>query len=257
MNRIKGKTAVVTGASSGFGEACARAFAERGANLVLLARRQDRLEALAEELSETGVDVITRVHDVRNRAAASDFASDLTDRGIVPDILLNNAGLARGLSPIHEGEIDDWEEMIDTNVKGLLYLTRAVLPLMVERDQGHVINIGSTAGRWVYPGGNVYNATKFAVYALNEAMNIDLVGTKIRVSGIDPGAAETEFSTVRFHGDEDRARGVYEGFTPLTAEDIADVACYVANAPPHVNVLQVVIECTAQRSAAVLHREGV
>ena len=257
MDRIKGKTAVVTGASSGFGDACARAFAERGANLVLLARRQERLEALAEELSETGVDVITRVHDVRDRAAASDFASDLTDRGIVPDILLNNAGLARGLSPIHEGEIDDWEEMIDTNVKGLLYLTRAVLPLMVERDQGHVINIGSTAGRWVYPGGNVYNATKFAVYALNEAMNIDLVGTKIRVSGIDPGAAETEFSTVRFHGDEDRARGVYEGFTPLTAEDIADVACYVANAPPHVNVLQVVIECTAQRSAAVLHREGV
>ena len=257
MNRIKGKTAVVTGASSGFGEACARAFAERGANLVLLARRQDRLEALAEELSETGVDVITRVHDVRDRAAASDFASDLTDRGIVPDILLNNAGLARGLSPIHEGEIDDWEEMIDTNIKGLLYLTRAILPLMVERDQGHVINIGSTAGRWVYPGGNVYNATKFAVYALNEAMNIDLVGTKIRVSGIDPGAAETEFSTVRFHGDEDRARGVYEGFTPLTAKDIADVVCYVANAPPHVNVLQVVIECTAQRSAAVLHREGV
>ena len=257
MNRIKGKTAVITGASSGFGEACARAFAERGANLVLLARRQDRLEALAEELSETGVDVITRVHDVRDRAAASDFASDLTDRGIVPDILLNNAGLARGLSPIHEGEIDDWEEMIDTNVKGLLYLTRAILPLMVERDQGHVINIGSTAGRWVYPGGNVYNATKFAVYALNEAMNIDLVGTKIRVSGIDPGAAKTEFSTVRFHGDEDRARGVYEGFTPLTADDIAAVACYVANAPPHVNVLQVVIECTAQRSAAVLHREGV
>ena len=256
MNRINGKTAVVTGASSGFGEACARAFAERGANLVLLARREERLEALAKELSETGVDVITRVHDVRDRAAASDFASDLRDRGIVPDILLNNAGLARGLSPIHEGEIDDWEEMIDTNVKGLLYLTRAILPLMVERDQGHVINVGSTAGRWVYPGGNVYNATKFAVYALNEAMNIDLVGTQIRVSGIDPGAAETEFSNVRFHGDLDRARGVYEGFKPLTAEDIADAVCFVANAPPHVNVLQLVIECTAQRSAVVLHREG-
>ena len=175
---------------------------------------------------------------------------------MVPDILLNNAGLARGLSPIHEGEIDDWEEMIDTNVKGLLYLTRAILPLMVERDQGHIINIGSTAGRWVYPGGNVYNATKFAVYALNEAMNIDLVGTKIRVSGVDPGATDTEFSKVRFHGDEDRAQKVHEGYTPLTAEDIADVVCYVANAPAHVNVLQVVLECTAQRSAAVLHREG-
>lgn len=256
MNRIKGKTAVITGASSGFGAACARAFAERGTNLILLARRQDRLEALAQELSENGVDVITRVHDVRDRAAASEFAADLKDRGIAPDILLNNAGLARGLEPIYKGDIDDWEEMIDTNVKGLLYLTRAILPLMVERNQGHVINIGSTAGRWVYPGGNVYNATKFAVYALNEAMNIDLVGTNVRVSGIDPGAADTEFSNVRFHGDEDRARKVYEGFTPLTAEDIAEAVCYVVNAPPHVNVLQIVIECTAQRSAAVLHREG-
>ncbi len=255
MNRLKGKTAVITGASSGFGEACARSFAELGVNLVLLARRQERLEALEQDLSGNGIHVITRVHDVRDRAAASAFASDLEDRGIVPDILLNNAGLARGLAPIHEGEIDDWEEMIDTNIKGLLYLTRAVLPLMVERNEGHVINIGGTAGRWVYPGGNVYNATKFAVYALNEAMNIDLVGTKIRVSGIDPGAAETEFSKVRFHGDEDRARSVYQGFTPLTAEDIADAVCYVANAPSHVNVLQMVIECTAQRSAAVLHRE--
>ncbi len=256
MNRLSGKTAVITGASSGIGEACARAFAERGTNLILLARRKDRLEAVGQQLSGNGVQVITRVHDVRDREAAGAFAADLVERGIVPDILLNNAGLARGLSPIHEGEIDDWEEMIDTNVKGLLYLTRAILPLMVERDRGHVINIGSTAGRWVYPGGNVYNATKFAVYALNEAMNIDLVGTKLRVSGIDPGAADTEFSNVRFHGDDDRARKVYEGYTPLTAKDIADVVCYVANAPAHVNVLQVVLECTAQRSAAVLSREG-
>jgi 3-hydroxy acid dehydrogenase/malonic semialdehyde reductase len=256
MNRIIGKTAVITGASSGFGEACARVFAKQGANLVLLARRQDRLEAFAEELSEEDIEVITRVHDVRDRAAALDFASDLRARDIAPDILLNNAGLARGLEPIYEGDIDDWEEMIDTNVKGLLYLTRAILPLMVERNQGHVVNIGSTAGRWVYPGGNVYNATKFAVYALNEAMNIDLVGTQIRVSGIDPGAAETEFSNVRFHGDDERADKVYEGFTPLTAVDIADAVSYVVNAPPHVNVLQMVIECTAQRSAAVLHREN-
>jgi NADP-dependent 3-hydroxy acid dehydrogenase YdfG len=256
MNRIKGKTAVITGASSGFGAACARVFAEQGVNLFLLARRQERLEAIAQELSETGVDIVTRVHDVRDRAAASAFAADLKDRGITPDILLNNAGLARGLEPLYKGDIDDWEEMIDTNVKGLLYLTRAILPLMVERNQGHVINIGSTAGRWVYPGGNVYNATKFAVYALNEAMNIDLVGTQVRVSGVDPGAAETEFSNVRFHGDDDRADKVYEGFTPLTAEDIADIVSYVANTPPHVNVLQVVVECTAQRSAAVLHREG-
>ena len=174
-------------------------------------------------MSQDGVEVVTRVHDVRDRAAAQRLSrSDLKDRDIVPDILLNNAGLARGLEPIYEGDIDDWEEMIDTNVKGLLYLTRAILPLMVERNQGHVINIGSTAGRWVYPGGNVYNATKFAVYALNEAMNVDLVGTQIRVSGVDPGAAETEFSNVRFHGDDERADKVYEGFTPLTAVDIAD-----------------------------------
>lgn len=257
MNRLQDKTAIVTGATSGIGEACARAFAERGVNLILLARREERLAALKAELDGKGVDVTTRVHDVRDRALANELASDLAERGVAPDILLNNAGLGRGLAPIQEGDVEDWEEMIDTNVKGLLYMTRAILPLMVERDQGHVINIGSIAGRWVYPAGNVYNATKFAVLALNEAMNIDLAGTNVRVSSVDPGAVETEFSLVRFHGDVERAAQTYRGYTPLKPEDVADAVCYVANAPPHVNVLQLMMMCTAQRSATVFHKEGV
>ena len=257
MNRIEGKTAVITGATSGIGESCARLFAERGANLILLARREERLNALREALSGTGVDVSVRVHDVRDRVLADELAADLRTRGVLPDILLNNAGLARGFATIQEGDIEDWEEMIDTNVKGLLYMTRAILPLMVERDRGHVINIGSIAGRWVYPAGNVYNATKFAVHALNEAMSIDLVGTNIRVSSIDPGAVETEFALVRFHGDEERAKKIYQGYTPLTPDDVADAVCYVANAPPHVNVLQLVMMCTDQRSATVFHKEGL
>lgn len=256
MNRIRGKTAIVTGATAGIGEACARAFAERGVNLVLLARRGERLSALHEELSADGIDVVTRVHDVRDRSAAQDFAAELRDRGIAPDILVNNAGCAIGLSTIQDGDVDDWEVMIDTNVKGLLYITRAVLPFMVERNEGHVINIGSIAGRWVYALNNVYHATKFAVHALNEAMNIDLVGTNIRVSSVDPGAVETELSMVRFHGDEQRASKVYEGFTPLKAEDVADAVCYVANAPPHVNVFEMVMMGTDQRSGVVIHKVG-
>ena len=256
MNRLQGKTAVVTGATSGIGESCARLFAERGVNLVLLARRETRLIALRDDLSAAGVDVEIRVHDVRNRHLADELAADLRARGVAPDILLNNAGLGRGLGTIQQGDVEDWEEMIDTNVKGLLYMTRAILPLMVERDRGHVINIGSIAGRWVYPDGNVYNATKFAVYALNEAMSIDLVGTSVRVSSIDPGAVETEFSLVRFHGDEEKAAKIYQGYTPLTPDDVADAVCYVANAPPHVNVLQMVMMCTAQRSATIFHKES-
>jgi NADP-dependent 3-hydroxy acid dehydrogenase YdfG len=256
MNRIQGKTVVITGATAGIGEASARLFAKRGANLILVARREKRLNALRDELLRTGVDVALRVHDVRDRALADELASDLRERGPGPDILLNNAGVGPGLATIQEGNIDDWEEMIDTNLKGLLYMTRAILPLMVERDQGHVINIGSIAGRWVYPANNVYNATKFAVHALNEAMSIDLVGTNVRVSSIDPGAVETEFSLVRFRGDEERAEKIYQGYTPLTPDDVADAVCYVANAPPHVNILQMVMMCTAQRSATVFHKES-
>jgi len=170
-------------------------------------------------------------------------------------VLVNNAGLASGLSPVQDGSFDDWDRMIDTNVKGLLNVTRAVLPHMIRLGRGHVVNIGSTAGRWVYPNGNVYNATKFAVRALTEAINIDVVGTPIRVSSIDPGMVETEFSIVRFAGDEDRARKVYEGFQPLRAEDIADAVHYVTSAPPHVNVLEMLVLPTAQRNVYVLHRD--
>jgi len=257
MNRIVGKCVLVTGASSGIGEACARLFAERGADLVLCARREDRVRSLAKELHKAhGVRVEARPLDVTDRDAVEAFVSEIEEEGLFPDIVVNNAGKALGFDKLHEGDVEDWEGMIDTNVKGLLYVSRAILPGMVRRNQGHVINIGSIAGHWVYPGGNVYNATKFAVRALTEGMNLDLVGTKVRVSSVDPGLVETEFSVVRFHGDEGRADSVYEGLTPLTGDDVADAVCYIANAPPHVDVLDLVLLPTDQRGATVVHREG-
>jgi 3-hydroxy acid dehydrogenase/malonic semialdehyde reductase len=256
MTRIKGKLALVTGASAGIGEACARQLAEDGANLLLVARREERLAELRSVIeSEHGVSVAIGKLDVRDRAAVNEHVGKLAAAGTVPDILINNAGLARGLARLQEGDPNDWDEMIDTNVKGLLNMSRAVLPLMVARDSGHVINIGSTAGHAVYPMGNVYNATKFAVRALNEGMNLDLVGTNVRVASIDPGATDTEFSEVRFHGDKERAKGVYKGFKPLEARDIAEVVSFVLNRPPHVNIQDVLMLCTAQRSPYVLHRE--
>jgi len=246
---------LITGASAGIGAACARAFAERGAHLLLSARRTDRVAALAAELTAThGVEARADSLDVADRDAVASYVAGLEAEGLIPDILLNNAGKACGLDAFHEGTIDDWEDMIDTNVKGLLYMSRAILPLMVARNSGHVIQIGSIAGRWVYPKGAVYNATKFAVWALNEGMNIDLVGTKVRVSSIDPGMVETEFSDVRFHGDTERAKTVYANTTPLTGDDIADAVCYVANTHEHVDVLNLVVMPTAQRHAMVLHR---
>ena len=256
MNRIAGKRVLITGASAGIGAACARVFGSHGANLVLSARRENAIGTLAEELHRAhGVHAVARALDVTDRAGVSAFVDGLEADGLLPDILVNNAGKALGLSKLHEGDIDDWEGMVDTNVKGLLYVSRAILPHMVARDAGHVINIGSIAGRWVYPGGNVYNATKFAVFALNEAMSVDLVGTKIRVSSVDPGLTETEFSQVRFHGDTERARTVYEGTVPLTGEDVADAVVYVANTPEHVDVINLVLMPTVQRHAFVLHRE--
>jgi 3-hydroxy acid dehydrogenase / malonic semialdehyde reductase len=248
MNRIQGKLAVITGASAGIGEACAKELARRGADLILLARRGERLDELQHDLhSEFGVQVKTRVFDVRVRAQSEALRDELIAEGIAPDILINNAGLARGMAPLQEGDPDDWDEMIDTNVKGLLYVTRAILPLMVEKDSGHIVNIGSIAGRWVYPQGNVYNASKFAVYALSEGMNVDLSGTRVRVTSIDPGAVETEFSKVRFRSDPARAETVYQGYTPLTAEDVADSVCYALNVPEHWYVHQMMIMCTDQR----------
>jgi 3-hydroxy acid dehydrogenase / malonic semialdehyde reductase len=255
MNRIQGKLALVTGASSGIGEACARRLAAEGADLALWARRVDRLRELAGDLSrEHGVTVRVAAVDVRDRAAVASAATTLLSEGEPPHILVNNAGLASGLDPIQEGDFDDWDRMIDTNVKGLLNVTRTLLPAMIAAGRGHVINIGSTAGYMVYPKGNVYNATKYAVTALTEGMNLDLAGTPLRVSSVDPGFVETEFSKVRFHGDEERAAGVYRGFQPLSGDDVADAVVYAANLPPHANVLRLILQPTAQRNAYVVER---
>lgn len=257
MSRIQGKLALVTGASAGIGLACAARFAAQGAHLVLWARRAERLEREAAALRHAhGVTVRTAVVDVRDRAAVERAAGTLVAEGAVPDILLNNAGLAAGLEKLHAGDPDDWDRMIDTNVKGLLYATRAILPHMVRLGRGHVVNIGSLAGHQTYPMGNVYGATKYAVRALTEGMNLDLVGTPVRVSSIDPGLVETEFSIVRLHGDAERAKTVYRGMRPLTAEDVALVVGFVVDLPEHVNVLDLVLMPTAQRSTQVVHREG-
>jgi 3-hydroxy acid dehydrogenase / malonic semialdehyde reductase len=255
MRDLSGRRVLITGASSGIGEACARRFAAEGAELVLWARRLSKLDQLAEEvIGAHGGIVHTAQVDVRDRDAVNQTVAALEEADSVPDVLVNNAGLASGLAPFQEGDPDDWDRMIDTNVRGLLNVTRALLPLMIRRGRGHVINIGSTAGHITYPKGNVYAATKFAVRALTEGMNLDVAGTPVRVSSVDPGFVETEFSIVRFHGDEERARQVYRGFQPLTGADVADAVFYVASAPPHVNVIEMVVVPTAQRNVYVVDR---
>lgn len=255
MTRISGKLALITGASSGIGLSCARRLAADGANLVLWARRRDRLERTAAELQKAHqARVRFAAVDVRDRAAVNEAAASLAGDGLVPDILLNNAGLAAGFAKLHEADPDDWDRMIDTNLKGLLNVSRAILPLMVKRGTGHLINIGSTAGHQVYQGGSVYNATKFGVRALTEGMSLDVAGTKVKISSVDPGHVETEFAEVRFHGDRARARKVYEGFRPLSPDDVADAVAYVVNLPEHVNILDLVILPAAQRSVTVIDR---
>jgi len=257
MERLNGRRVLVTGASSGIGEACARRFAAEGAQLVLWARRLERLSGLAAELDrEHGGRVLIRAVDVRDRAAVNAAVGALAEADAVPDVLVNNAGLAAGFDLFQESDPDDWDRMIDTNIKGLLNVSRAIMPLMLERGRGHIINIGSTAGHLAYPRGNVYAATKSAVRALTEGLNLDVAGTPLRVSCVDPGFAETEFSVVRFAGDEQRAKQVYRGFQPLSGDDVADVVAYVAGLPEHVNVLDVVVTPTAQRNVYVIHREG-
>ncbi len=257
MNRIKGKLIIITGASSGIGRACAEQCASCGANLVLTARRIERLQELKSRLEqEHPVSVDIHKLDVRERADVRSFADNLKKSSRFPDVLINNAGLASGFALIQEGDFEDWDRMIDTNIKGLLNVSRTLIPLMVEKGSGHVVNVGSIAGYQVYPRGNVYNATKFAVRALTAGMNLDLAGTKIRVSSVSPGAVHTEFSQVRFHGDRERAEQVYRGYEPLQAGDVADAVLYIINAPEHVNIQELIIIPTAQRNVYVWDRGG-
>jgi 3-hydroxy acid dehydrogenase / malonic semialdehyde reductase len=240
------KTVLITGASSGIGRSCARAFAEAGARLLLCARRSERLDELATELQS---ECHTFVLDVRDRAATEAAIEGLPQEWAAIDVLVNNAGLAAGLDPLYEGDSNDWDRMIETNVRGLLNVTRPVVRGMVARRSGHVINIGSIAGHEAYPGGAVYCATKAAVGKITEGLRMDLLGTGIRVSIVDPGMVETEFSIVRFHGDRDRAANVYEGVVPLTPDDVAEAVVWVANRPAHVQIAEVIILATAQASA--------
>lgn len=249
MTSLKDSIVFITGATSGIGLACARQFAQQGARLLLAARREERLQELSRELRAAGTEVIPLTLDVRNQSAVQQAIDNLPEQWEIIDVLVNNAGLSRGLDTIQEGKLHDWEEMIDTNVKGLLYVSRAVLPGMVSQGKGHVINIGSVAGHEVYPKGNVYCATKHAVAALTTGMRLDLLGTGVRVTTVDPGMVETEFSMVRFHGDEERAAAVYRGLTPLTPDDVADAVLYCATRPPHVNIAEMLLLPTAQASA--------
>jgi 3-hydroxy acid dehydrogenase / malonic semialdehyde reductase len=256
MLSLKDKTVFVTGASSGIGEATAQAFAGLGARILMCARRAERLEKLAQTLeSEYRVAAHYFRLDVRDQPAVDRAVAGLPAEWRAIDVLVNNAGLSRGMDKLPNGLVDDWEEMIDTNVKGLLYISRAVLPGMIERGRGHIINIGSLAGYEVYPAGNVYCATKFAVRALSKGLKFDLVGTPIRVSEVAPGMVETEFSIVRFHGDAERAGQVYQGLTPLGPDDIADAVVWCATRPAHVNVSIVEVMPTAQASTTLSHRK--
>ncbi len=253
MFSLHNRLALITGASSGIGEACARQFASAGADLILTARRGDRLALLAQELHQAyGITVRCLTFDVRDRAAVDASLTSLAEDPI--DILVNNAGLSRGLSPLHQGDIEDWEEMINTNLKGLLYVTRALLPGMVARQRGHLVNLGSIAGRQTYPGGNVYCGTKAAVRAISEGLKLDLVGTPIRVTDIQPGLVDTEFSTVRFHGDRDRADRTYQGMTPLSGDDIAEIILFAVTRPAHVNISELLVMPTDQSSTTLVHR---
>ena len=243
------KTVLITGATSGIGEATARKFAEEGFNLVITGRRAERLGGLASKLTKKhGVKVLTLNFDIRKRSVVEKAIGSLTAEWRTIDVLVNNAGLAAGLDPVQQGSIDDWEQMIDTNIKGLLYVTRLVAPLMIEKGNGHIINIGSIAGKEVYAKGNVYCATKFSVDALTKAMRIDMLQLGIRVSQVCPGAVETEFSEVRFKGDKQTAANVYKGYTPLTADDIAEAIWWIAARPVHVNINDLVIMPASQAS---------
>lgn len=248
------KTAFITGATSGIGKSCAMKFAQNNYDLFITGRREDRLEQLKLQLEKDyNISVTILLFDVREREAVKTAIDKIKDQTI--DVLINNAGLAAGMDHIQSGSIDDWDQMIDTNIKGLLYVTRSISPLMIEKKSGHIINIGSIAGKEVYPKGNVYCASKHAVDALTKAMRVDLLEYGIKVSQIAPGAVETEFSLIRFKGDQQTANNVYKGFEPLHPEDIADIAFYITTLPPHVNINDLLVMPTAQASATQLIRK--
>ena len=249
------KIALITGATSGIGEACARKFAQGGYDVIITGRRAQLLANLKKELEAEGVRVLALAFDVRNRNAATAAINSLPLEWQQIDVLINNAGLALGLEPEYEGSFEDWETMIDTNIKGLLTMTRLVVPRMVKRDSGHVINIGSVAGDAAYAGGNVYCATKAAVKTITDGLRIDLAHTSVRVTNVKPGLVETHFSNVRFHGNDARAEKVYEGVKPLTGADIAEVVFYAASAPAHVQIAEVLVLATHQANGSVLHRD--
>ncbi|MEY3349421.1 MAG: SDR family NAD(P)-dependent oxidoreductase [Bacteroidota bacterium] len=249
------KKILITGASSGFGKAMAHRFAKEGWNIVITGRREEKLNELAKELIDGfGVEVLVKVFDVQNKKEVFDALSDDEHLADI-DVLVNNAGLALGRDYFDEANLDDWETMIDTNLKGLLYVTKAVLPYLIKRGGGHIINIGSTAGKEVYEKGNVYCATKTSVEAISQAMRIDMLRHKIKVTAIHPGAAETEFSIVRFKGDASMAKTVYDGYQPLKADDVADTAYYCANLPEHVCINSLVMTCTSQANSFYLLRK--
>jgi NADP-dependent 3-hydroxy acid dehydrogenase YdfG len=251
MNKI----VLITGATSGIGLSCAHKFAENGDHLILTGRNEKRLAEIGKELEAKGTKVMILAFDVRDAEKAKEHIGNLPEQWRDIDVLVNNAGLALGLEPEYEGDPDDWSTMIDTNIKGLLTMTRLVVPGMVERNSGHIINVGSVAGDAAYAGGNVYCATKAAVKALSDGLRIDVANTAIRVTNLKPGLVETNFSNVRFHGDTDRAANVYKGIVPLTGDDIADVAVYAANAPAHVQIAEVLILATHQASGSVIVRK--
>jgi hypothetical protein len=249
------KTVLITGATSGIGLACARKFAENGDRVILTGRSEQRLAEIRKELTAKGTEVMTLAFDVRDREKTKKCLSEMPREWQEIDVLVNNAGLALGLEPEQDGNMDDWDTMIDTNIKGLLTMTRLVVPGMIMRNRGHIINIGSIAGDAAYAGGNVYCATKAAVKAITDGLRIDVAHTALRVTNLKPGLVETNFSNTRFHDDTDRAAKVYQGIKPLTGDDIADVAVYVANAPEHVQIAEVTILATHQASVNVIVRK--
>ncbi|RRA48785.1 SDR family NAD(P)-dependent oxidoreductase [Acidipila sp. EB88] len=257
MSGLQGKVVLITGASSGIGEACARAFAAEGARLILAARRTEKLDALARELSDQGGTAAHVVSlDVQQAGAVEAAIAALPAEWAAIDVLVNNAGLSRGLDKVHEGKPSDWDEMLDTNVKGLLFVTRFVVPGMVERGRGHVISLGSTAGDMTYPGGAVYCATKAAEHAINDGLRQDLLGTPVRVTSVDPGMVETDFSKIRFRGDEERAAKVYANLTPLKPEDVADAIVWAACRPVHVNIARISLTSIDQANSLLFNRKS-